>query len=162
MTDGAHLNMNPDESLKAVLGGEEPNHVPDPLTDEEFEKMIRTAPMSGDGFDYDTCSEVCARLVLEAYEKYPVLQTLPMESRYLTFADGKSDFDNFYAIDTTIYDVMRKLYDDNSNEYKLIFSSLSGFMWGWAVNAARNILGLGPVPNPALITIELKTETSDV
>ena len=152
MADGAHLNMGAESAMKAIVGGKEPES----MTDEGFEKTIRTAPMGEDGFDYDTCSEACARLVLEAYEKYPVLQDLPMESRYLTFANGKADFDNFYSLDTTIYDVMRKLYDDDSNEYKLIFSPLYGFMRGWAVKAARKILGLGPLPNPALMTFTTK------
>ncbi len=152
MGDGAHLHVGAEEAMKAVIGGGEPTQ----MTDAEFESMIRTAtiiPEGDAGFDYDTCSLACARLVLDAYEKYPILQTVPTEARYLKLANGESDWENFYAIDTTLYDVMRKLYDDDSDEYKHVFIGLSGFMWGWAVNAARTVLGLGPVPNPALIEL---------
>jgi len=158
MTDGAHLNIGAEKAVETILGGEdEPEH----LTDEQFEQMIRTAPIKPD-LGYDEGSNACARIVLEAYEKYPQLQDLPEEHIYLKFANGKTDLDNFYSINTTLYDVLRKLYDDDSYEYRWVFSELTGFMWGWAVNAARKVLGLGAVPNPALITIELKTETSDV
>ena len=150
MSDGANLNMKADESMKAILGSDEE---PEQLSDEEFEARIRTAPILDD-FDYDNCSTYMARLVLEAYEKYPVMQELPMEARYLTLADGSTDFDNFYAIDTTLYDVMRKLHDDDSIGYEKAFSASTGFMWGWAVNAARHVLDLGPVPNPALVTFD--------
>lgn len=154
MTDGANLNMRADVSMKAIIGGGEE---PEQLTDLAFEARIRLAPLQ-DEFDYDGCSTYMARLILEAYEKYPVLQELPTESRYLTFADGSTDFSNFHSIDTTLYDVMRKLYDDDSVEYDKVFSVSTGFMWGWAVNAARNILELGPVLNPALMTISIKGE----
>jgi hypothetical protein len=33
---------------------------------------------------------------------------------------------------------------------------LTGFQWGWAVNAARRCLELEPIPNPAILTIEVE------
>jgi hypothetical protein len=33
---------------------------------------------------------------------------------------------------------------------------LTGFQWGWAVNAARRCLELEPVDNPAILTIEME------
>lgn len=36
------------------------------------------------------------------------------------------------------------------------FSEATGFQVGWAVNAARRCANLPPVPNPAIITVEVK------
>ena len=34
-----------------------------------------------------------------------------------------------------------------------VFGEMTGFMWGWGVNAARRCLDLLPVHNPAILTI---------
>lgn len=46
-----------------------------------------------------------------------------------------------------LYDVMK------AEGIDLAELELTGFMWGWAVNAARKVLGDGPVPNPAIVEI---------
>ena len=120
------------------------------MTDEELETSVRTADLTIEIWSYNASANACARLVLEAYEKYPNLKDVAMESRYLEFANGKADFDNFFPIDMTLYDVIKRLYPEDSQEYKNILSGLSDFQWGWAINAARHILNYGPVVNPAL------------
>ena len=47
MADGAHLNMGAESAMKAIVGGKEPES----MTEEGCEKMIRTAPKGGDGFE---------------------------------------------------------------------------------------------------------------
>lgn len=53
------------------------------------------------------------------------------------------------VLNVNLYDVVKQLHP----EYQPLFDDLTGFMWGWAVNAARHILKLGAVPNPAIITV---------
>lgn len=153
MTDGAHLNISADDAMGTIVGGKEQ---PEPMTNAEFEDMIRSAPiMSAEDseFDYGNCSNACARIVLEAYEDYPQLQDLPEKHELLRDATGDIDWNNPIRLNITLYDVLKQLHDENSNEYRFVLSELTGFMWGWAVNAARKIRGLDPVPNPALLTI---------
>jgi hypothetical protein len=47
------------------------------------------------------------------------------------------------------------MYDEDTLYYKYAYAGCSGFQWGWAVNAARSILNLDAVPNPALMTISV-------
>ena len=49
----------------------------------------------------------------------------------------------------------RGLYDVMKDEgVDLATLGLTGFMWGWAVNAARYALNELPVPNPAILEID--------
>ena len=74
---------------------------------------------------YDSTANLAARIVLEHLERHP-------QDR---------------AIDEhEVYQRLRSQLDP---------LDLTGFMWGWAVNAARAILELPPVPNPAILVIEV-------
>ena len=147
--DGAHLNIGAESAMKKIVGGEE---LPEPMTNEEFEQSIRTAPIE-EGLGYDGGANACARIILETYEKYPELQHMTDSRTYLHGADGEIDWNNAIATNTTFTDVFNKLHPEGTPEHDLVIVELSGFMWGWAINAARKILGLGPLPNPALMTI---------
>ena len=152
MADGAHLNIDAEGAMMTIVGGKE---APTPMTDEEFESMIRNASTEGD-LDYGTMCNATARLILEAYEKHPQLQDMTDEREYLRNPDGKVDWGNPISTNTTLTDVINKIHDKDSDGYKNVLSDLTGFMWGWAVNAARKILNLGPLPNPALMTFTTK------
>jgi hypothetical protein len=43
---------------------------------------------------------------------------------------------------------------DAFTDGKLGALGITGFQWGWAVNAARFAESLPPEPNPAIITVE--------
>lgn len=147
MTDGAHLNVKADDAMGKIVGGVE---VEEFLTDADFEKMIREA-IAIEIFSYDGASNRTARLVLEAYEKYPMLQSQPDSQSYLVDRDGEINYEIKTGV--TLYNIIKEIYPEEE-----VFSELTGFMWGWAVNAARNILDLEPLPNPALFTIEVPDE----
>ncbi len=147
MTDGAHLNIGAESAMKTILGSKDEE---EPLSAEAFEKKIREATiLDGDDFDYDAASAFTARLVLEAYERYPMLRDHSDNTEYLTGKDGKIDWNNPIPTNRTLYEIIKRIYP----EHLSVFRDLTGFMWGWAVNAARNILDLGPLPNPALMTL---------
>jgi hypothetical protein len=144
MEDGAHLNVGAESAMKSIIGGSEPTV----LTDEQFEEMIRTADLDRSPVNYDMAANQVARLVLEAYEKYPRLQTMPDYAEYIEVDDG-----GLVPITTTLTDVIFRIYKGHK-----ALSGISGFQWGWGVNAARKILNLGPLPNPALLEISPSDE----
>lgn len=152
MTDGAHLNIGANDAMKFVVGG---GDRPKPMTDAEFEASIRTAPYESE-FDYGTSSNAIARSVLEAYEKYPQLRDLSIDHLYLHDEHGDIDWSNPIVLNVELYDVMKKLHPEGSLVREL-YAGMSGFMWGWAVNAARKVLGLGPMPNPAILTFTVSS-----
>lgn len=150
MTDGAHQGIDAESAMKFIVGGED--H-PEQMSDEEFEQMIRKAPLEGD-LDYSGGANAMARILLEALEKHPQLRDLPDGHEYLMTSDGQifrtDEGWSPIALNVDLYDVIKRLHPEHQ---ETIFDNLTGFMWGWAVNASRKILGLGPVPNPAIMTI---------
>lgn len=123
--DGADLNMAADGAMKAVLGGEQP----DRMSDVDFEQMIRTAGNNG-AFDYGGCANRFARLALEYLEAHPEAAAFDAHGVYDALAANASP-------------------DDRDQ----VLNELTGFMVGWGVNAARHIMKLRPVPNPAIIEL---------
>jgi hypothetical protein len=154
MTDGAHLHLTADAAMKAVVAGVPP---PELLTDEAFEQMIRQAPYpetwEEDGVGYAAYANYTARLILEMYEQYPMLRDVPSEWVFIRNTHGDPNYDLGSAV-TTIDDIFKRLHPDGTPGRK-VYSELSGFQWGWAMNAARSILRLGPVPNPAILTVHI-------
>ncbi len=146
-SDGAHLNIPANDAMKAAIGGEDTTV----MTDADFEQMIREAPLGlpMSDYDYGTYSNAVARIVLEAYETYPQLQTISDEHVYLQDAEGNTLWEppGPIALNKSLYDIIKMIYE----EHEEFFMEMSGFQWGWAMNAARKVLGLGAVPNPALV-----------
>lgn len=142
MSDGAHLGVSANEALAAVIGGETPTTTRNPV---EMRAYLLAVECS-DNFDYETCAAYAARLILEAFIADPRLAALP--------ADTKRDYSHGYGpgarvIQVGLYDVLKE------QGVPIDQLGLSGFMWGWAVNAARYCVELEPVPNPAIIDIEV-------
>ena len=42
---------------------------------------------------------------------------------------------------------------DEASPERKVMMELTGFMWGWAYNAAARVLGLNAQPNPAIVEI---------
>jgi hypothetical protein len=133
--DGADLNMPAEQAMHAALGGPQPER----LSDEEFERRIRTAPAITK--DYDAAANYAARLVLEFLEEHPEHHDTPIE------AEGEIHNGEYVRVRDGLYDVMK------AAGVPLAELELTGFQWGWAANAARHILGLEHQPNPAIIEI---------
>jgi hypothetical protein len=154
--DGADLNMPAEGAMRAALGGPQPER----LSDDEFARRIRTAvrPEPADSDSYDAAATYAARLVLEFLEQHPEHRDTPIEAEGEFQVDGRrveaTDLSpdqkwEYVKVRDGLYDVMK------AAAVPLDELDLTGFMWGWAANAARNILGLEHQPNPAIV--EMRT-----
>ena len=149
MSDGAHMGVGADRALGSILGGEEHPTEDERQTPEQMLDSIRDAKFTD--LDYGTTSLACARLILEAFEKHPAIRDVPTEHEYLKDADGLMVWPAVY-LTADLHGVLNQLYAED--EMRLgILDGLTGFMWGWAVNAVRYAMGDPPKPNPALMTI---------
>ena len=132
--DGADLNMRADAAMEAVLGGEQPAR----MTDAQFEQMIRSASLSDATFSYESCANRYARLCLEYLEAHPESHSLNADA---------------------LYDALKPAVSTEDRER--VLGELTRFMGGWGANAARHILKLHSVPNPAIITIVKSVSKDD-
>ncbi len=148
-SDGASMGVNADRALETILGGEE-----QPAKEEQKTPAAMEAEIRAQGFEnlsYGTCATATARLILEAYDKYPQLKALPSEQEYLRDATGKMLWPAVH-LTVSIYDVLKELHAEDPQKLEIL-TGLTGFMWGWAFNAVRYCQSEPPVPNPALMTI---------
>ena len=147
--DGADLGVGAERALKTVLGGEEQPTEEEKQTPEQMLASIRGAALID--LDYGTTALACARLILEAYERYPVLREEPTEAVYLQDAAGKMVWPAVH-LRPGLHSILKELFEDEQQRLDVL-SDLTGFMWGWAVNAVRYAMGEPPVPNPAIVEI---------
>lgn len=129
MADGAHLGVSASRALKTILGGE-----PSPTEDEcmgreEFASRVRSAPHDLEdivGEDpYGEASEWLARRYLLIIEQAPAVTR------------------------DIAWEVFRARWPEDAEEA----GGMTGFMHGWAWNAARNALSKPAEANPAILTI---------
>ena len=152
MSDGAHLGVGAERALETVLGGKEQPRDDERMSDEEFAAWIRSADKTN---EYGETARYAARLIVEFLEAHPEHLTTPGEAEGAFQVDGReatreevmSGAAKFVRLRDGLYEVM-----ETEGVY-LGDLDLTGFMWGWAFNAARKVLGLGPVPNPAIVEI---------
>lgn len=156
MTDGAHLGIGAEAAMEKIVGGKEIEEEA-VMTDEEFEAYVRGIDYSDpNSLGYDAGATAIARMVLEAYETYPQLQKLGASAETLCDQDGKAvwtEEQHLIYVGGDLYEIIKLIHGHDSIEVKVMRQS-TGFMWGWAVNAARSILGLDPVANPAILTFD--------
>lgn len=147
MSDGAHLGVSAGRALATILGGESQPADEEQKSQEEFAAWIRSAPESlkdiGGEDRYSEGSRWLARrylLVMEEWFARSMYQRRPWSPRYLSMSDAAwADF--------------KTKWPKDAEEA----GGMTGFMHGWAFNAARNVLGMSPVGNPALLTLTRKT-----
>jgi hypothetical protein len=147
MTDGAHLGVSADRALKTILGG-----APQP-TDEETMGVIEfrdwiTQP-DQELLDYGEAARRVARDILAFWMDDPRRATIPAENVYEHDADGKLVFNDAGGLNLVtpgLYEVMK----DHGIDLE---PGITGFQWGWAVNAARRCVELPPAPNPAIMSV---------
>jgi hypothetical protein len=153
--DGATQGVQAGDALKVILGGQsEDDQVH--MYPGEFESTIRNAPgppWEGDEA-YSECSNYLARLILEWLEKDFERVLSPVESEYVWPKDenGETIWDSTRVVKPILGWSDRMKEDGYFAEPDGMFGC-TGFMWGWAVNAARSIVNVPSVPNPAIITI---------
>ena len=147
--DGAHLGYGAEAAMRGVIGGEEP---PKRMDVTEMREYIMAAPESAG--NYDDCARIAAKVVLGVLDTHPQAVNMPADSKHEwpKKPDGSTDWDAEPTItELGLYEFIR---DSVPDAYaRLDDLGLTGFQWGWAVNAARRCCELPPVPNPAILEI---------
>jgi hypothetical protein len=157
MSDGAHLGVSADRALKTILGGE-----PSPSEDEQMDaETFRTWIKTADREDsYGECARLCARYLLEYLESHPEDSRLPLDAAYDYDRMNTDKAWNKPISEWAPYLTSEGLFDKVAAvNPRLKEMDLTGFMAGWAFNAARRCLEMPPAANPALLTISTETQS---
>lgn len=129
LADGAHLNVSAERAIDTILGGKESPGEDEQMSKEEFAEWIRAAPMNfDDEFEYGEASRRLAKL-------------------YLTVLEDGCDAEEGHDV----WFIIKERWPERAEAT----GDMSGFMHGWAFNAARNILALPPRQNPALLELDI-------
>lgn len=140
MSDGAHLGVSAERALTTILGGDPPPAEDEQMGIVEWRQWIMLPDQ--EPLDYGEYARRVARMVLEFWLEDPQRAQIPAENVYEEDAAGC-----LTVITPGLYEVMRQ------HGLSLTELGITGFQWGWAVNAARRCVELPPVPNPAIITV---------
>ncbi len=147
--DGAHLGYGTEAALRGALGGEEPARR---MTVTEMRAYIEAAPARPRS--YDDAGRAAAKVILDFLERHPEASDLPADSDGAFDLDESGNIvpDSYHMVREGLWDYLRRIEPDlYARHRKTVFAELTGFSWGWAVNAARRCLELTPVPNPAIV-----------
>lgn len=164
--DGAHLGISAERALGTILGGEPSPSEDERMTDEQFEAWVRSCPeiigpSLEDGSAYGDIARLAAKWCLIFLEANPEHLSTPIETEGawcdaagipLTteqLRERLPEGAEYRPVRDGLYDVMKRAGIDMGS------LDLTGFMWGWAFNAAHKILGRPPQPNPAIVEIEV-------
>lgn len=148
MSDGAHAGISADRALDTILGG-----APAPTEDEgqtAEEMRAEIMALTEDPHTYGGTANWTAKLILEWLLADPRRAQFPIENVYEHDDAGNLVFNAEGGLNLIEHGWYDRMKDDGIDLADL---GLSGFMWGWAVNAARRCLELPPVANPAIINI---------
>jgi hypothetical protein len=134
-----------------VLGGAAPERT---FTIEEMRNKLAMMKIR-EPANYDEAAWATAAVIYRAFVKYPRLQDVPSEPEYLCDGDGSPvglEDGKLIYLTRDLFDMIRDLHDEGSPEREAM-TGITGFQWGWAVNAARRCLQLPAVQNPALLRV---------
>ncbi len=145
MSDGAQQGIGAKRALDTILGGEPAPTKEEGMSREEMERAIMA--VSTPPADYNDMALFTAKFILTTLRAHPEIARAPVDTVY--------DWDHVVEGHPTI---ARKGWVELFEEmdpagYNAAVEGITGFMWGWACNAARYVLDLPEVPNPAIITI---------
>ncbi len=116
---------NAQDSMQRALGGE---------TEEKHYDLATAVAKAQPGGDYSGQAEYVAKMILQAARRDPI-----------AFAEASEKYR-----DTPLSGAIEDLMTD---EERTSMDGITGFMWGWAVNAAFYLTEQAAGPNPALVTI---------
>lgn len=156
--DGAHLGVGAERALETILGGKEQPSDDERVTPEQMaERILAAAGRGGEPASYGDCADMAAGMVLALYRDSPGTREWPAERGHHYELEGV-DLDHWQEGARIVWDGP-DLYKAVSafTDGKLDALGITGFQWGWAVNAARFALGAPAEPNPAIITIREKS-----
>jgi hypothetical protein len=133
MSDGAHEGILPTRAMHTIIGGEPAPAPEEGLSAEQMRDWIKAAPAAPE--NYDDCARRAAHLILLHWKEHP--------------EDAQTD----------PYELYERIKFRNADIRQQIAAlGLTGFQWGYAVNAARRVNELPPQRNPALIEIDVDGE----
>jgi hypothetical protein len=147
MSDGATVGVNAERALKTILGGE-PEPGPEEMESvESMRARLLAMDTAREPTGYGDCAEMAAAMVLRWLLEDPERAVGPVESEY-----DWTDFDGDMSKPPKVIAIgwYGRMKADGVDLERL---GLSGFMWGWAANAARRCVELPPVANPAILTV---------
>lgn len=162
--DGANLGISARRALGTVLGGQPAPTEDEWSTLEEMRARILAAPLPGDGpgiYDrametgdaYSLAADSIAHAFLVCEQEDPgVLQ------RVTVFGPDNCEIEDLWGkpvdANQAVWEAACARWP-GADEW---WGGATGFMVGFAYNAACAITGLPPAPNPAFMTIELPDE----
>lgn len=148
MSDGAQMGVGAERALESILGD-----APQP-TDEERqsadEMRAEILATTTDPQTYNGTAMFVANRILNWLIANPERAHEPTELVYDWNGDpdhGSEGLKPEYVIAQGWHELMKAdgMWPEDTG--------LTGFMWGWAVNAARRCVELPEVPNPAIMEI---------
>src|SRR6266851_7556776 len=136
--DGAHLGVSAERALETIVGG-----APEPTENERMDAdAFRTWIKTADREDsYGEAARLCARYLLEYLTAHPEDMRLPLADVH-DFNRMRAELGDRFATkdELTKYRTQEGLFDKAAAENPLLKSmDLTGFMAGWAFNAARRV-----------------------
>lgn len=144
--DGAHAGLTAEDAASVILRGDQ--EVEKQHMDPEQMRQWIMACTKDDATDYDGTARYAAKLILVFLLEDPIRARIPIEPVYAKNGpNGTIDWSNIIVEIPDLYEVMQE------SGIPIDDLGLTGFMWGWATNAARHCLELGPVPNPAIVEL---------
>jgi hypothetical protein len=152
--DGAHLNYTAHEGLSAVLGDADEQSTAPHMSDDDFARYIRECPEDA-ADSYDGSARLAARYMLQWLETHPLEAWRPLEDEidWKKFEAAGSPWDDFETRRSEFV-AIEGAWDRICEEAPALRElGMTGFMAGWAWNAARKVLNLGPQANPAIVTV---------
>ncbi len=147
MSDGAQQGITPERALGTILGGEPAPSEDEGMSREAMETRIMAAPYPPE--TYDDAALGMARFILTTLRAHPDIATHPVEMEL----DMKNSTPDNIIVTCKGWSGLLKEVDPEG--YARACSGISGFQWGYAVNAARYVLDLHEVANPALVTVHI-------
>lgn len=154
-SDGAHLGVDAERALKTILSGEPSPGEDERMDAETFRTWIKTCPADVTG--YGETARLAAHYLLEYLTAHPDDMRLPLDDSH-DFDRAKKELGHWPSSIEELqrYRTTEGLWDRAVAEYPALHAlDLTGFMAGWAFNAARRCLELPPAANGALLTIEV-------
>jgi hypothetical protein len=151
VSDGAHLGVSAGRAIETIIGGADPPTEDEQMSVGEFHAWLLQPDL--EPLDYEECARRAAREILLYFLADPRRANAPGETEYDWDADpdhGSHGMKPEYVKALSVYEEMKEA------GYDLGDLGLTGFQWGWALNAARRCVELGPLPNPAILTVDVR------
>jgi len=133
MADGAHLGVTAGRALDTILGGVPSPKEEERLAHEEFALYIRSTEYVLEDALKKEDSE-------NAYSE----ASRWLAKRFLMLLEQNCQPDD-------LWNTFKNKWPDDAEEA----GGMTGFMHGWAKNAALYVMEMLPISNPALVTIEV-------